>query len=85
MLQRVVGVVGQARPDAFEPGERSTLEIGSCIVLSGLGVGLQLGRWPFWAAPVAVAGYLAWVILYSEVSIQAKRHRTRRAAQELAA
>jgi hypothetical protein len=81
----VVGVVGQARPDTFEPGERSTLEIGSGVVLGGLGVGLQLGRWPFWAALVAVAGYLAWVILYSEVSIQAKRRRSRRASDELAA
>jgi hypothetical protein len=57
----------------FAPGERSTLELGSCIVLSALGLGMQFGRWPVWSALVAVGGYLTWVVIYSEATVQARR------------
>ena len=59
------------------PGERNTLEIGSCLVLSVLGLGLQLGQWPAWSGLVAAAGYLGWVVLYAEVTVQARRRRQR--------
>jgi hypothetical protein len=59
------------------PGERNTLEIGSCVVLSVLGLGLQLGQWPAWSGLVAAAGYVAWVVVYAEVTVQAKRRRLR--------
>ena len=55
--------------------ERGTLEIGSAIVLGTLGAGLQVGQWPLWTALVALAGYLAWTVLYSEATIQATRWR----------
>src|SRR5207245_7579654 len=54
------------------PGERSTLEIGSCLVLSVLGLGLQLGQWPAWSGLVAAAGCLTWVVPASWVSGQAR-------------
>ncbi len=65
----------RAAPAGLEPGELTTLEIGSCVVLSTLGVGFQFGRWPAWAALLAVGGYFAWVVVYSEVTFQAKRSR----------
>jgi hypothetical protein len=63
------------------PGERNTLEIGSCVVLSLLGLGLQLGEWPAWSALAAGAGYLAWVMLYAEVTVQARRRELRLAVR----
>jgi hypothetical protein len=55
--------------------ERNTLEIGACIVLTSLGAGVQFGRWPEWSALVAVGGYVTWVALYAEATVQAKRRR----------
>jgi hypothetical protein len=55
--------------------ERNTLEIGACIVLTSLGVGVQFGRWPEWTALVAVGGYVTWVALYAETTVQVKRRR----------
>jgi len=54
-------------------GQRRTLETGSCVVLSGLGVGVQFGSWPAWTILAGVGIYLAWVVLYAEVTVQAKR------------
>jgi hypothetical protein len=54
--------------------QRNTLEIGACIVLTSLGVGVQFGRWPEWSALVAVGGYVTWVTLYAEATVQARRH-----------
>ncbi len=56
----------------LQPGQRRTLEVGSCVVLSGLGLGLQLGGWPAWTFPAGIGVYLAWVVLYAEVTVQAK-------------
>lgn len=60
----------------YAPGERVTLEIGSCIALSALGLGLTFGRWPAWSAAVAAGGYLTWVVIYSEATVQARRRRS---------
>ena len=60
----------------FGPGERGTLEVGSGVVLGALGLGLQLGRWPAWTALVAVGGYLTWVVIYSEATVQTRRWRS---------
>ena len=57
------------------PRERLTLEIGSCLVLSALGLGLQLGRWSASSVLIALGGYLAWVVIYSEATVQASRFR----------
>ncbi len=64
-----------AQADGIElaTGERRTLEFGSVVVLSTLGLGLQVGSWPAWSAPVAVCAYLGWVVLYSEVTVRASR------------
>jgi hypothetical protein len=59
------------------PRERLTLEVGSSIVLGALAFGLQVGHWPIWSAALALAGYLAWTILYSEATIQAPLLRFR--------
>jgi len=62
------------------PGERNTLEIGSCVVLSVLGLGFQLGQWPAWSALLAAGGYFGWVMLYAEVTVQTRRRRLRLAS-----
>jgi hypothetical protein len=54
-------------------GEKGTLDLGSLIILGTLGFGLQFGRWPAWAAVAAVGGYFAWVVGYSEATVQARR------------
>jgi hypothetical protein len=61
----------------MEPRERLTLEVGSAIVLSLLAFGLQFGRWPVWSAALALTGYIAWTVLYSEATVQAERWRLR--------
>jgi hypothetical protein len=53
--------------------ERGTLDLGSGVVLGALGLGVQFGRWPAWTALIAVGGYLTWVVIYSEATVQAKR------------
>ena len=77
IVMRVVPRAGKAKAagTVFAPGEKSTLELGSCIVLSALGLGMQFGRWPVWSALVAVGGYLTWVVIYSEATVQARRRR----------
>jgi hypothetical protein len=66
-----------ARPEdsALKPAERRTIELGSCVVLSMLGLGLEVGSWPAWSAPVAIGGYLTWVVVYSEITVQTGRMR----------
>src|ERR1700680_294839 len=51
------------------PGQRITLEVGSCVVLSGIGLGFQLGSWPVWTFPAGIGVSLAWVVLYAEVTV----------------
>jgi hypothetical protein len=65
----------ETEDSGWTPGERRTLEFGSCIVLSLLGLGFEVGSWPAWSAPVAVGGYLMWVVLYSEITVQTSRLR----------
>jgi len=66
--------------------ERTTLDVGSAVVLGMMAVGMQLGRWPLWTGVVAVAGYAAWVIVYSETTMQvASRRATARAPLALTA
>lgn len=68
--------LGRQRPTQvkLEPRQRRTLEVGSYVVLSGLGVGLQAGGWPVWSALGAAAVYAGWVVLYAEVTVQVKAH-----------
>jgi hypothetical protein len=47
------------------------------VVLSGLGFGFQLGSWPVWTFLAAIGIYLAWVVLYAEITVQASRIRGR--------
>jgi hypothetical protein len=56
----------------LQPGQRRTLEVGSCVVLSAIGLGFQLGGWPVWTFPAGIGLYLAWVVLYAEVTVQTK-------------
>jgi len=60
-------------PVRLEPAQRRTLEVGSCFVLSGLGLGFQLGSWPAWSIVAAAGFYVGWVVLYAEITVQAKR------------
>ena len=48
--------------------QQRTLEVGSCVVLSGHGFGFQFGRWPVWNFLAGIAFYVAWVILYAEIT-----------------
>ena len=57
----------------LQAGERVTLEIGLVIMVLAATAGLELGQWPAWSGPVAVAGYLAWTVLYSEATVQSTR------------
>jgi hypothetical protein len=80
-LEPALAVPSSQQPDAasdarLAPGERGTLEVGSGVVLGALGVGLQFGRWPAWTALVAVGGYLTWVVIYSEATVQTRRWRS---------
>ena len=65
---------------AFGPGEKGTLEVGSWIVLGTLGLGVGFGRWPAWTSLAVAAGYMVWVVAYSEATLQARRRwpQTRR-------
>ena len=62
----------------LEPRQKLTLEVGTWVVLSALVFGVQLGRWPAWSALAAVDGYLLWVVLYSEATVQVSRRRAGR-------
>jgi hypothetical protein len=66
---------GHSQPQALtlEPAQRRTLEMGSCLVLGGLGVGFQLGGWPAWTLLAGAAIYLFWVVLYAEITVQKSR------------
>ena len=57
----------------LEPAQRRTLEMGSCLVLGGLGVGFQLGGWPAWTLLAGAGIYLFWVVLYAEITVQKSR------------
>jgi len=71
--RRSNGTSSPADQPQLSAGQRRTLETGSCVVLSGLGVGVQFGSWPAWTILAGVGIYLAWVLLYAEVTVQAKR------------
>lgn len=62
--------------DKVEEHEKLTLEVGSAIVLCALALGLQLGNWSIWSALPAIGGYVAWVIAYSEATVQLAKHQT---------
>jgi hypothetical protein len=51
--------------------------MGSYVVLGGLGLGLQAGGWPAWSALAAAAAYAGWVVLYAEVTVQARARHVR--------
>ncbi len=70
-----------ATQTTLKASERNTLEIGAGVVLSVLGLGFQYGRWPAWTALVAGGGYVTWVALYAEATVQARRHRTGRSTR----
>lgn len=57
----------------LEPAQRRTLEAGSYIVLSGVGIGLGVGSWPAWSFMAAIGVYCAWVLLYAEIAVQTSR------------
>jgi hypothetical protein len=77
--------VAARAPVELAPGQRLTLEVGSWVVLSGLGFGFQFASWPAWAFLPAIGTYAAWVALYAEVTVQASRTRARRSAAPLQA
>lgn len=60
--------------------QRTTLDVGSSVLFSGLVLGIEMGRWSAWSLPVVAAGYCAWVIAYAELTVQLER-RHRRLAQ----
>lgn len=77
-VDEVRGLVAASRV-GLEPHEKNTLELGCGVVLGALAFGLQVGGWPAWSLVVAGAGYAAWVLAYSEMTVQANgRHRERR-------
>lgn len=68
----------------LEPAQRRTLEIGSYVLLSGFGLGIQFGSWPVWSLLVAAGVYTGWVVLYAEITLQTialdSRRRTKASA-----
>ena len=75
-VQRQIRALHAAIP--LEPHQRFTMEVGSWIVLSALGMGVQLGGWSMSTMLLVVGAYFGWVIAYSEASLQADRRRARR-------
>jgi hypothetical protein len=76
--RRALGVdwqLGSRVPAPLAPGQRRTLDVGSWVVLSGLGFGYQLGGWPAWTIFAGIGSYALWVVLYAEITIQASRRR----------
>ena len=57
------------------PHERATLEIGLVVVAAALGLGMELGHWPVWTAAAMTAGYVAWILVYSEATVRAIKRR----------
>src|SRR5690349_659429 len=73
-------LLAAASREGLESFERNTLDLGCAVVLAALAFGLQLGGWPAWSVVVAAAGYAAWVLAYSEMTVRAtRRQRARRA------
>jgi hypothetical protein len=70
-------VLSSPAPARLKPAQRRTLEVGSCVVLSGLGFGFQLGSWPVWTFLAAAGIYVAWVVLYAEITVQTTRRPAR--------
>jgi hypothetical protein len=64
-----------ASREGLEPRHRTTLDIGCWLVVATLGLGLQLGGWSVWSVLVAAAGYVIWVLAYSEATVQAIRRQ----------
>lgn len=60
-------------PASLEPAQRRTLEMGSCILLSGLSLGFEFGSWPVWTFLAGIGVYVAWVVLYAEITVQRAR------------
>ena len=57
--------------------QQRTLEVGSWVVLSGLGFGFQFGSWPVWNFLAGIALYVAWVVLYAEITVRMTRPTSR--------
>jgi hypothetical protein len=55
--------------------QRHTLDIGSLVVLSGVGLGYQVGGWPAWTVFAGIGSYAIWVLAYAELTVQANRRR----------
>lgn len=55
--------------------QRRTLDIGSLVVLSGVGLGYQVGGWPAWTVFAGIGSYAIWVLAYAELTVQANRRR----------
>jgi hypothetical protein len=71
----VDGQLGSRVAAPLAPAQRRTLDVGSWVVLSGLGFGYQLGGWPAWTVFAGIGSYALWVVLYAEITIQASRRR----------
>jgi len=69
----LVGPQTQPAQLTLQPAQRRTLEIGSLVVLSAVGLGFQVGDWPAWTIAAGLGAYALWVILYAEVTIQQRR------------
>ena len=82
-VDEILDTVG-ASGEGLEPRQRATLDIGCCLVLGTLGLGLQLGGWSAWSVAVATAGYLVWVVAYSEATVQASLRQRRERDTRLA-
>ncbi len=63
--------------EGLEPRQRATLDIGCWLVVATVGLGIQLGGWSVWSVLVAAAGYVIWVLAYSEATVQAARRQRR--------
>jgi len=62
---------GGPGPEGLEPRQKATLDIGCWLVLGTVALGLQIGGWSAWSVAVAAAGYVIWVLAYSEATVQA--------------
>jgi hypothetical protein len=67
--------VSSRAPVRLAPAQRRTIETGSWVVLSALGVEVQFASWPGWTFVALIAIYAAWIVAYAEITVQTARPR----------
>ncbi|HKC20301.1 MAG TPA: hypothetical protein VKE27_11815 [Candidatus Dormibacteraeota bacterium] len=63
------------KSNTLDDRQKMTLDLGLVLVMTMLWFGTESGRWSIWAVLLGVAGYVIWVIAYSEITVQIEMRR----------